>query len=248
MAEPTAATTSPPADERTQTYNQLTSCPDMEPAFVALYERCGSYSMTSLERLYGLYKAVEYVVHHDMPGDIVECGVWRGGSCMLAAMALKQFGDTQRAIYLYDTFAGMTDPTEHDVDYNDAHVSLRLNDAWPEYQAIANVPLEQVRQNMSTTGYPEHKVHYVKGPVEQTIPGTQPDQIALLRLDTDWYESTRHEMEHLMPRLLAGGVLIVDDYGHWQGARRAVDEYLETHGIAMLLNRVDYTGRIGIRP
>ena len=80
------------------------------------------------------------------------------------------------------------------------------------------------------TGYPPERIHFVRGPVEETLPAGAPDEIALLRLDTDWYESTRHELEHLYPRLAAGGVLLVDDYGHWEGARKAVDEYFADHG------------------
>ena len=89
-------------------------------------------------------------------------------------------------------------------------------------------------------------MHFVQGMVEETIPAGAPEKIALLRLDTDWYESTHHEMVHLFPRISDGGVLIIDDYGHWAGARRAVDEYFHEHNIAILLNRLDYTGRIGI--
>jgi hypothetical protein len=90
-------------------------------------------------------------------------------------------------------------------------------------------------------------VRFVKGLVEDTLPSSAPESIALLRLDTDWYESTRHELIHLFPRLVSGGVLILDDYGHWQGARKALDEYFEEHGVKMLLNRIDYSARIGVK-
>ncbi len=100
---------------------------------------------------------------------------------------------------------------------------------------------------MASTGYPEERLHFVKGKVEETIPGDLPGKIALLRLDTDWYESTRHELEHLWPLLVPGGVLIIDDYGHWAGARRAVDEFFADRVDAPLLNRVDYTARVGVK-
>jgi hypothetical protein len=90
-------------------------------------------------------------------------------------------------------------------------------------------------------------VHFVQGPVEETLPGTTPDSVALLRLDTDWYESTLHELTHLYPRMSAGGVLIIDDFGHWDGARRAVTEYFSTSAKPILLTRTDYTGRMGIK-
>jgi O-methyltransferase len=85
------------------------------------------------------------------------------------------------------------------------------------------------------------------GKVEDTFPKDTPDKIAILRLDTDWYESTRHELIHLYPKLSIGGVLIIDDYGHWEGARKAVDEYINDNTLRILLNRIDYTGRIAVK-
>jgi hypothetical protein len=100
---------------------------------------------------------------------------------------------------------------------------------------------------MGSTAYPGSHIHYVKGRVEDTIPKHAPQAIALLRLDTDWYESTRHELEHLFPRLVRGGVLILDDYGHWKGAKEAVDEYFAKLGRSPLLQRLDYSGRLAIK-
>lgn len=205
--------------------------------------------MTSEERIYALYKAVEYLSAAPIPGDIVECGVWRGGSMMCAALTLLESGDTRRRLYLYDTFAGMVPPGRGDIDFKGRAAADQLSaerrtedsDIW------AYSPLEVVQGNMASTGYPEDQISYVCGPVEQTIPATLPETIALLRLDTDFYSSTRHELEYLFPRLAKGGVLIVDDYGHWLGARRAVDEYFGASDIKILLNRIDYTGRIGVR-
>jgi O-methyltransferase len=222
---------------------------DFEPAFRPILRRCQPATMTSVERIYALYKAVEYLAAARIPGDIVECGVWRGGSMMCAALTLLQAGDTSRRLYLYDTFEGMVPPDVVDVDFNgraaSAHLSAeqRTEDSY----IWAYAPLEAVRRNMASTGYPEDHVSYVCGPVEQTIPATVPNVIALLRLDTDWYASTRHELDYLFPHLAKGGVLIIDDYGHWQGARRAVDEYLAASDVKLLLNRIDYTGRIGVR-
>jgi hypothetical protein len=92
------------------------------------------------------------------------------------------------------------------------------------------------------------RVHFIEAPVEESLPAHAPEQIALLRLDTDWYASTRHELEHLYPRLVPGGVLIIDDYGHWEGARRAADEYFGKIGEHLLLNRLDYAARIAVKP
>ena len=104
-----------------------------------------------------------------------------------------------------------------------------------------------VREALRSTGYPTERVHLVEGRVEETLPAAAPDPIALLRLDTDWYRSTKHELEHLYPRISPGGVVIIDDYGHYEGVRRAVDEYLESSGEALLLNRIDYTARVGVK-
>jgi hypothetical protein len=101
---------------------------------------------------------------------------------------------------------------------------------------------------MTATGYPSNKIHFIKGPVEETIPRQMPSpSIALLRLDTDWYESTKHELIHLFPRLSAGGILIIDDYGHWAGARQAVDEYFAGLPEKYFFHRIDYSGRLIVK-
>jgi len=112
--------------------------------------------------------------------------------------------------------------------------------------AVADI--EDVRRNMASTGYPQDLVRYLKGPVEQTLPALgPPGPIALLRLDTDWYESTKHELMHLFPLVRPGGILIIDDYGHWEGARKAVDEYFAATGRPFFLHRIDYTGRLLVK-
>jgi hypothetical protein len=195
-------------------------------------------------------QAVRYVASAAIPGSIVEAGVWRGGSAMAAAIELMARGDQTRDIYLYDTYEGMSEPTKEDVDFRgqDAGTRLAASEKTKSSEIWAYSPVEDVRRNLLSTGYPAEKLHFIKGKVEDTIPGEVPEQIALLRLDTDWYESTKHEMEHLYPRLVSGGVLILDDYGHWQGARQAVDEYLAANNVNLLLNRIDNTGRIAIKP
>jgi hypothetical protein len=206
------------------------------------------YTMTSEERRFALIKAVRYVVRANIPGSIVECGVWRGGSMMTAARTLLRLNDTTRDLYLFDTFEGMPPPSAHDVHPEGDSAAKILEHADKSSDVWAYATLDDVKKAMATVGYPSQRVHYVKGKVEDTIPGQAPDSIALLRLDTDWYESTKHELEHLYPRLANKGVLIIDDYGFWQGARKAVDEYLAANGIQMLLNIVDRTGgRIAVK-
>lgn len=216
--------------------------------FSTLHAKVKAYTMTSRERQHALYDAVRHIAKAGIPGDIVECGVWRGGSSMIAAEALMKEGDTARTLYLYDTFAGMSEPTEKDVNLHGRDARSRWTGLQKaDFNEWDYAPIEDVEANMRATGYPMEQVRLVKGKVEETIPGTVPERIALLRLDTDWYESTKHELVHLFPRLSDGGILILDDYGHWQGARQAVDEYFAEHGVCMHLIRIDYTGRIGVK-
>lgn len=220
-----------------------------DDAFMRILSVCRPYTMTSIGRMYGLYLAARYVAHRGIDGDIVECGVWRGGSTMVAAMALAEAGDTGRTMHLFDTFEGMSEPSAEDVEYTGIPASTHLDRVRKEKATDvywAESSDEEVRANLGKTGVSNDRFKLIKGKVEQTIPGAAPEKIALLRLDTDWYESTRHELEHLYPRLEPGGVLIIDDYGHWQGARQAVDEYFADHP-ELLLNRLDYTGRVAIK-
>ena len=219
----------------------LTVPPDMDEVFLKLYRECKNYTVTSIERMFSLYEATRYITENIIPGDIVECGVWRGGSSMICASMLRLMGDTRRKIFMYDTYAGMTDPTDKDIDYTGNKASRNDFNKW------CAIPRSIVEQAMVLTGYPQENIWYVEGKVEDTIPGVIPETIALLRLDTDFYESTYHELKWLFPRLVSGGVLIVDDYGHFRGVREAVDKYIKENSVRILLNRIDYTGRIGVK-
>lgn len=162
---------------------------------------------------------------------------------MAAALGFASAGQTWRHLHLYDTFEGMSDPSAHDLRATDSAPAATLLGASEKVWCRATI--EDVAANMASTDYPFENIHLCKGMVEDTLPEKAPDEIAMLRLDTDWYESTRHELETLYPRLSVGGVLIIDDYGYWAGARKAVDEYFSDKPI--LLNRIDKTGRIAIK-
>jgi hypothetical protein len=218
---------------------------DLSEADRALIRRVDPFTMTSLERRASLLGAVDHVVRHGLAGDIVECGVWRGGSMMLVALTLMARGDTSRDLYLYDTFEGMNEPTATDLSHTGESAAAQLARTTKGDGVWCEAGLDDVQANLWSTGYPRERIHFVKGPVEQTIPGTLPRHVALLRLDTDWYESTRHELTHLYPLLARQGVMIIDDYGHWQGARRAVDEYFAAAPV--FLHRVDYTARLMVK-
>lgn len=210
--------------------------------------------MTGPVRLAALIDAVRYCVRRGVVGDFAECGVWRGGSVLAMILTLQQLGRDDRDIHLYDTFEGMTEPTEHDTSTLEPPAQQTWTEArrdpahpWSSVFGSHVQGEDRVRETLVATGYPSRRLHLISGAVEETLPRRAPERLALLRLDTDWYESTRHELEHLYPRLVRGGVLIIDDYGHWEGAKRAVDEYFQAADEPLLLNRIDYTGRIAVK-
>jgi hypothetical protein len=220
--------------------------PDVDRGTREIYHRVAPYTMTSPERIAAVCDAMQYVSSARIPGGYVECGVWRGGSSMAAALSLLAAGDTTRELYLFDTFEGMTAPSEHDVRAEDHSSASRLLSASGSSDKIwCRASIEDVTANILSTAYPADKIRLCRGVVEDTLPREAPQQIAVLRLDTDWYESTKHELETLYPRLSRGGVLIVDDYGYWAGARKAVDDYFAHRPI--LLNRIDRTARIAVK-
>jgi O-methyltransferase len=225
--------------------------PDVSSEDMEILRAVKPYTMTSPERVLGLINATRYVVSNRIPGAIVECGVWRGGSMMaVAKVLLEEEKDPTRELYLFDTFEGMPTPSTLDLDHegNDAKSLMSVTKKNEASSVWCYAPLEGVRKRIASTTYPSNLVHFVAGRVEETIPAAAPGAIALLRLDTDWYESTSHELVHLFPRVSSGGAIIIDDYGHWRGARKAVDEYIAETGAAILLNRLDYSGRIGVKP
>ena len=167
---------------------------------------------------------------------------------MAAALTLLAAGDSSRTLHLFDTFEGMPPPTVFDRAVESGKLaSVLLKEAGKASDIWAYAEIDEVQANLTSTGYPAEHFHLIRGKVEDTIPGVSPSQIAILRLDTDWYESTKHELIHLFPKLSVGGVLIIDDYGCWEGARKAVDEYIEANHLPILLNRIDDNGRIAIK-
>ena len=218
---------------------------DFRDADIELWARVEPFTMTTPGRVEVLARTVEYLVARPVLGAFVECGVWRGGSMMAAALTLQRLGVDDRELYLFDTFAGMPPPGEHDVKQGGRHASELADGPADLLGSIAT--LDEVRRNMLSLGYPDTRIHFVEGQVEETLPAAAPEQIALLRLDTDWYSSTKHELNHLFPRLVPGGVLIVDDYAYWRGARKAVDEYIREHDLALLLTRVDHGARVAVK-
>jgi hypothetical protein len=224
--------------------------PDFSRADRDLVTFVQPYTMTSPERIYGLANATRALVAQGVEGDVVECGVWRGGSMMVVARTLLDLDAAHRDLYLFDTFTGMTKPTAEDVDKNGerATATFALRADGDQSSDWCRAGIRTVRENLARTGYPPDRLHFVAGMVEETVPARAPERIALLRLDTDWYVSTKHELEHLWPRLVHGGVCIIDDYGHWKGSRQAVDEFLAEQDLRVQMHRLDYSGRLIVKP
>ncbi len=224
---------------------------DINNNFIEEYKMIEAYTATSIERVYALKSAITYIIKNKIKGDFVECGVWKGGSCMLMAKTLVNEGEKERKIWMYDTFDGMTEPTDDDceIETNVSGSDLLKNTPknTDKFNMWAYAPLEMVKKNMKKTMFPEECIHFIEGKVENTLSKIKPQNIALLRLDTDWYESTKCELEQLYPLLSIGGVLIVDDYGHFSGAKKAVDEYFSKTNVKPLMNRIDYSGRLIIK-
>ncbi len=210
---------------------------DMDKGFLGIWERVRPFTLISPERGWALSEALRYLCRRRIPGDIVECGVWKGGACLLASIVLNnEEPESERTIWLYDTFEGMPAPGDQD------HIAAggqALKERNPEGWWAAGEA--EVRKTLEFSPFGAERFHLVPGLVEKTLEETLPERIALLRLDTDWYESTRKELEVLYPRLVSGGILIIDDYGHFTGARKAVDEYFSALGRPVLMHRSDYT-------
>jgi len=228
---------------------QTSPNPNLSSFANQVIEKVRPYTMSGKERIAALVDAIEYIEKNKIEGDFVECGVWKGGSVLAMIECLKKNHSYDRTLYLYDTFEGMSSPTSDDKDYRgqDALELLKNNVKTTENAMWAYAPLDLVKSVVYDKGYPNEKIKLIKGRVEETIPDAMPGRIALLRLDTDFYESTKHEMQYLFPLLVSGGILIIDDYGCWLGSKKAVDEYIETSNVKIFLSTIDWTGKIGVK-
>tara|TARA_Y100000310_G_scaffold345068_1_gene461568 strand:- start:556 stop:1269 length:714 start_codon:yes stop_codon:yes gene_type:complete len=183
----------------------------------------GDVSMVSIEHLEWIQEIVKEINENHIDGALVECGVWRGGSVMCMMSAQKQYSQ-ERDIYLYDTFSGMVSPSSRD---SSKDLKKFNNKAFDESCPAASLDL--VKSNVSKVGYNENRTHYIVGDVCETLRSAEdlPEKIALLRLDTDFYDSTRMELDVLFPKLSIGGYLIIDDYWAFIGCKKATDEFIK---------------------
>jgi predicted O-methyltransferase YrrM len=195
----------------------------------SLYRRVSPLTMCSYSRLRSLHQAVLYIEENNIPGDIVECGVARGGSAAMMALALR---DRSRRLWLFDTFEGLPAPSRENPDHHIASA----------YTNACRASLDEVRSSLQRLGIGENTV-MVPGLFQETLPGCEVQSISILHVDGDWYESVKAVLQNLYDRVTPGGIVQFDDYGHWAGARLAVDEFLRARNITQPLRRIDFSGR-----
>jgi hypothetical protein len=211
--------------------------------------RLNNLSMTTTSNLYATVLACKYIIENEIPGDFVECGVYRGGHSIIAASIFKRY-QVKKKVYLFDTFAGMTVPTKFDKKSSTGEPAIRKydNTLTMNYSNWAYSPLEEVERNFQDRHLSDYAI-FVKGDVLNTLLNTRniTNEISFLRLDTDWYESTKLELEILYPKLMRGGVLVIDDYGSWDGVLKAVNEYFSSPIRKPYLGVIDSSARLSIK-
>ncbi len=219
----------------------------VEETFAAV----SGFTMTGIERVQALVNATRYVIAANVEGAIVECGVWKGGSMMAVARTLLEVGVVDRELWLFDTFSGLTEPSSLDASAGGLSAKSYLDQAvgltGAELEThLCVAAVESVRANLEGTGYPSERLRFIVGDVLETLPIEGLGPIALLRLDTDWYESTRHELDHLFANMTPGGVLICDDYNFWMGHKKAIDDYFSDLGETLLMCRIDSSAAMAV--
>ena len=212
-------------------------------------ETCSNFSMTGFDRMFFLIKAINQIHIDNVEGDFVECGVWRGGNLILFQKLIEKLNIKNKKIFAYDTFEGMTTPGNSDFSVNNEKAlniinNLKKKNIDPAKNIVlAKCDLENVKYNYYKNTKKNNNLILIKGDVEKTlkIKKNLPKKISILRLDTDWYKSTKIELETLFPLLSKNGILIIDDYGYWKGSKKAVDNYFKKKQINLI--KIDFTSR-----
>ncbi len=209
-----------------------------------------NYSMTTQIRIFTLLQSLRHLKNKKIDGDYVECGVWKGGNIILFKKFIEDEDEnSKKKIFAFDTYEGMTEPDKNDYDLSSnitANILLKADKA-KKTNTWGICDLESVKKNIQTCVNSTENIKFIKGPVESTLNDTSnlPNKISLLRLDTDWYSSTKKELDVLYDRVTPGGIVIIDDYGHWGGAKKAVDEFFLNKYVWM--HYVDYACRLIVK-
>ncbi len=188
-----------------------------------------AHSMIGLRRMNNLQACIEQVLADDVPGDLIETGVWRGGATIFMRGVLKVYGVTDRTVWVADSFEGLPAP---DIK------AYPLDQRWVSSTGMIAVDIDTVRRNFERYGLLDEQVQFLKGWFRDTLPTMPVKELAVLRLDGDLYESTWDALNHLYPRLSSGGFLIIDDYVY-DSCRQAVHDYRRSHGIEATIVEID---------
>jgi O-methyltransferase len=228
---------------------QVNLIPEISDEDFRFIKSLENYSMCPPAAHWSIIQSIKYISQKKIAGDFVECGVFKGGNLILMNHQMKKL-NLSKKIFAFDTFDGMSEPTVYDKDLKDKSADKTFNNYKDRNEKWCYGSLEEVKKNLEQydKNY-QNNFNLIKGKVEDTLKKNDnlPDKISLLRLDTDFYESTKIELEVLYPRLSKGGILIIDDYGHWKGSQKAVDEYLDLKNNFYFLHRVDYGTRLLIK-
>jgi O-methyltransferase len=219
---------------------------------LSIYNHIEGHTLASPYGIMSLIQSVEYILENNIPGALLECGVFVGGNIQAMIKVLKILGHYDRDIWAYDTFSGMPKPQEIDIEFKtgpaiilwekNKFANSEVSSRWVRYT------LRKVMEQITPLEYPAERLHFIKGMVEKTVPKHLPGQIALARFDTDFYSSTKHEFEHIYPRVSSGGIIFVDDYGAFLGSKTATDEYIKENNLNLHLEIVDSHIRRIVKP
>jgi O-methyltransferase len=213
------------------------------------YVKNNHLTMGSILKLIDTAMAVKYIIKNNISGDFVECGVWRGGHSILAKKIFELNGSDKK-VWMFDTFTGMSKPNAVDAKISKpdkAIIKYNLTKN-KNFTSWCYAPLNIVINNCIKANINLKQIYFIKGDVLKTLNKENlPESISFLRLDTDFYKSTKKELEILYPRIAKNGVITIDDYGSWQGSRKAVDEYFLKNKVNLFFNIVNYSQRTAIK-
>jgi O-methyltransferase len=191
-------------------------------------------TMIGLKRLDNLHRCIQDVLAQNVPGDLIECGAWRGGATIFMRAALFAYNDPSRRVWVADSFQGLPAPTP-------GTYPADLGDEFHKFGELA-VPVDAVRMNFARYGLLDDRVKFLVGWFKDTLAKAPIERLAVLRVDADMYEGTIQSLEALYSKVSPGGYIIIDDYGAVQGCRKAVDTFRREQHISEPLQKIDWTG------
>jgi len=214
--------------------------------FQELYLQVRNFTMLSRERLYDFFVSVRHVARQGIQGDIVEVGCWGGGALAVALACLQSEYELTRKVWGFDTFEGHPEPSADELDVWGNSQLMRYRESLAKGEDWCKVDIDQVRQNVKSVCASIERLNLVKGKAEESLRLESPEAVSVLRIDVDWYEPSLATLETLYPRLASGGVLIIDDYGHHSGSRKAFDEFFGS--AAPKITHIDYSCITMVKP